>query len=384
MPTPLAWHNLLHNKTRTAVAVAGVMFAVVLIFMQLGFRESAATGATRIYQALDFDVLIRSKEYLLFSSPRGFPRNRLLVVAGTPGVVRASPLYVGISDWRNAKTGMRRGILALGVPPGEAVFQPDEIRRELPLLESPDAVLIDRFSQVGFGPQDDRAFGDADVDRHVELGRKDVRIAGHFGLGTGFAADGTVLLGETGFLRLYPGWKTDTISLGLVKLAPGVDPDRIVTTFRERLPDDVETVGRAKVLADEEDYWITQTSIGQIFFLGVLVALAVGTVIVYLVLSSDVANRLGEFATMKALGYTGAAVAGVVLQQAVVLAVVGFVFGLVFSLGLYHVTRATAGLPIEMTFLRALAVLGMSVAMCTASGIGALGKLRGAEPASLF
>ncbi|MBU4399689.1 MAG: FtsX-like permease family protein, partial [Planctomycetes bacterium] len=121
-----------------------------------------------------------------------------------------------------------------------------------------------------------------------------------------------------------------------------------------------------------------------IFQLGVVVALVVGTAIVYQVLSSDVANHLPEYATLKAIGYGGGYLAGVVLQQAAMLAVLGFLPGLAISAVLYWLTRAMARVPIEMTVGRVFFVFGLSVLMCTISGLGALRKVRSADPADLF
>ena len=169
-----------------------------------------------------------------------------------------------------------------------------------------------------------------------------------------------------------------------MKLRPGADPDAVAAALRDYLPDDVEVLTRADVLGREVRHWVWETSIGLIFQLGVVVALVVGTAIVYQVLSSDVANHLPEYATLKAMGYSGNYLASVVLQQAVVLAVLGFVPGLAISAALYALTRAAARIPIDMTLARVLFVLGLAVAMCTISGLGALRKVRSADPADLF
>src|SRR5882762_1933243 len=103
MRTFLAWRNLVHNKVRTLVAVAGVTFAVVLIFMQLGFFGAVETTATVAYSALDFDLCIRSKDYLHFAKTRSFPAARLKQAEGVPGVRRVSPFYVGVRYWRTPR-----------------------------------------------------------------------------------------------------------------------------------------------------------------------------------------------------------------------------------------------------------------------------------------
>jgi putative ABC transport system permease protein len=122
----------------------------------------------------------------------------------------------------------------------------------------------------------------------------------------------------------------------------------------------------------------------MIFAMGLVLALVVGTAIVYLILSNDVANHLAEYATLKAMGYSGGYLVGVVLRQAVTLAFAGFLPGVGISVALYWVTSTVARLPIKMEWLCILFVLGLTVVMCVASGVGALRKLRAAEPADLF
>ena len=384
MRIPLAWLNLVHSKVRTALAVAGVAFAVVLIFMQLGFLGSAEQSATLVFESLDFDVLIRSRHYLHLIASRTFPRDRLDQAKSTPSVDRATPVYLVSDFWRNPHDGSKRAMLIIGVNPTDPVFLVQDIQRKLALLTLPEFVLVDQKSRREFGPQDQRRFGDADIGAETELAQKQVRIVGHFMLGMGFVADGDVVTSIQGFQRFRPRQAPQEVSLGLVKVQPGADPEAVAADLRTSLPEDVETLTRADVLGREVRHWVWETSIGLIFQLGVVVALVVGTAIVYQVLSSDVTNHLPEYATLKAMGYSGNYLASVVLQQAVVLAVLGFLPGFAVSAALYALTRATARIPIDMTLSRVLFVLGLTIVMCTISGLGALRKVRSADPADLF
>jgi putative ABC transport system permease protein len=264
------------------------------------------------------------------------------------------------------------------------VFAVEEIQQKLALLSAPEFVLVDRQSRHEFGPAEGKRFGDADIGGTAETGERRVRIKEHYSLGGGFAADGGVLLNERGFCRIYPGRSPEVVSLGLIRLKPGADPEAVARQIRQALPEDVEVLTRRRAVAKELNRWVNETSVGVIFRLGVAVALVVGTAIVYQVLSSDVANHLAEYATLKAMGYTPRFVAGVVLRQAVALAVLGFLPGLLLAEFLYRVTAQMANIPIGMTAGRIVAVLGLTVAMCTISGLGAVRKLRSAEPADLF
>jgi putative ABC transport system permease protein len=382
--TPLACLNLAHHKMRTLVAVAGVAFAVVLIFLQLGFLAAAVTGATLVYDALDFDVLIRSKTYLHLVSARSLPRQRLYQAESSPGVAAVRPLHVASHYWRHPRDGTKRLILMLGVRPGDPAFHDPELQAKLARLTAPEFVLIDRRSRPEFGPRNGKRFGPEDVGVEAEVAGHGVRIVETFSMGTGFAADGAIVLSDAGLCRAVPGQSMDRVSFGLVKLADGARPDEVAAALRRALPPDVDVLTRRQVLDGEINHWVWEMSIGVIFVVGVAVALVVGTAIVYQVLASDVTNHLPEYATLKAIGYGDGFLSRVVLGQAVALAVLGFLPGALGAVALYAVTAAWTRLPISMTASRLVFVLALAVAMCAASGLGALRKVRTADPADLF
>jgi putative ABC transport system permease protein len=357
---------------------------VILIFMQLGFLGAAEYSARMVFDAFDFDILIRSCHYQHLIASWTFPRERMEEARAVAGVERVTPVYVGLSYWRNPLNGSERGMFLIGVNPSDHVFRIADIQDKLAMLTVPESVLIDQKSREQFGPQDGRRFGVADIGVEAELLHQRVRIAECFSLGMGFVADGAALTSVRGFQRIRRGQAPDNVSLALVKVRPGVNVDEVAAALRDSLPGDVEVITRDAVLAREVRHWVWETSIGLIFQLGVAVAMVVGVAIVYQVLSSDVTNHLPEYATLKAMGYGGGYLATVVLQQAVVLAILGFLPGWIISAGLYKMTQAAARLPMNLPLSRILFVLGLTVAMCTISGLGALRKVRTADPADLF
>jgi putative ABC transport system permease protein len=387
MSTPLAWHNLAYHKVRTVAAVAGVMFAVVLIFMQLGFRGTAEKTASLVYETLDFDVILRSKNAGRLSQSRPFPEVRLYQAASTAGVRSVSSVLLNYNRWQSLQ-GVARPILALGVVPDAPVFSDAELRAKARLLTAPEFVLIDRASRSEFGPKNGSEFGDEDIGADAEIEHRRIRLAGHFFLGTTFDADGMVVLSQDGFRRLQPAWPAGCISLGLIRLERGADPDAVARRLRERFAAgdtaDVDVFTRNEVIERERWVWLWQQSIGMIFTMGVAVAFVVGSVIVYQVLSSDVTNHLPEYATLKAMGYTNGFLSRVVLAQAVILSLMGFLPGLVVSQILYFATAWKTRLPLDMTLTRIVGVLLLSLTMCIASGWVALRKLRHADPADLY
>jgi putative ABC transport system permease protein len=372
---PLAWLNLLHNKVRTLVAVAGICFTVTLLFMQLGFFASVLKVAMLIYDGLDFDLLISSPNYVALSQAETFPRRRLYQAEGHPDVRSAVPLYVSRISWRNRLTGYRRGPVVLGVNPSDPVSRRPDLVDQVPALARPDTVLVDRLSRPECGPHE---VGDV-----TEAGTQRLTVIGQFTIGPGFEA-GLVIVGDQTFSRLLGGRPLTDVNVGLVRIGPGADPERVRTQLNDRLPPDVRVLTRPEVAAREGWYWVTSSSTGIIFGTGVLVALLFGLVITYQVLSMEVSQRLSEYATLKALGFTDRSLNRVVLRQALILGAVSYVPGFAFAEVIYHASESVTHLPVGMTVIRAVAVFALNLAVCGASGLLALRILRRADPVDLF
>jgi putative ABC transport system permease protein len=381
----LAVHNLAHSWLRTAVAVAGVSFALIMIFLQLGFVGATEATASLQYSRLEFDALLVSSEYVELNRANRFSCRRLDQAEAHPAVRSATPLYVGLNLWRDLEEGEAKRvrawpIMVMAYRPNDHVLNVAEAEQAAERLKLLDTVLIDRQSRHYFGPQ---VHADG-TPVEAELGGRRVSIVGQVSIGTGFGANGLLLMSERTFADVFKGLSLDSASIGLIKFKGGADPEQTVRELRASLPGDVRVYTRAEIMERERKFWVNQTPVGTIFNFGVLVAVIVGVVFVYQVISSDIANRLGEYATLKAIGRTNRYLAMVVLQQSLLLAVLGYVPALLISLGLYSLTEAQAHLPMDMPWSRMLGVFVLAVTMCSASGLLALRKAWAADPAELF
>ncbi|HEX7447179.1 MAG TPA: ABC transporter permease DevC [Pirellulales bacterium] len=380
MKTPLAWLNLLHDKTRTLVATAGVAFAVVLILMQLGFLNSVRATATQIYDQLRFDILLTSPQYIYISKAGTFPQTRLFQAESVMGVAAARPLYLDFNFWLNNAPSepnpVRRGIFIIAFPLEDRPFRIPQLDADLTALKEQGHVMMDSFSRKQFGKWRDNP--------DLEVGGRKIEVVGQFAMGTGFGADGDIVVSDRTFAELAPHHKLSEVSLGLVSVTPGSSPAAVADRLRRRLPPDVDVYTREQIIAREREHWVKRTSVGVIFTLGVLVGFIVGIAIVYQVLSSDIANHLAEYATLKAMGYSSWRLARVVLVQAMILAVAGFAPGWLISRLLYWLTAEGAHIPMRLSMGLSLSILLASVAMCAISGIASLRKVNSADPADLF
>ena len=379
MRVPLAWLNLVHEKSRLVVALSGVAFAVLLVFMNLGFLGALAKSASMFYQYMDADIFLVSPQTLEISSSKAFPRDRLYQAAGVKGVQRVMPLYLGYLQWRNPQTRNSRAVFMFAFNPQDPVFLLPELNTPATLaaLDRPDTVLFDLLSRPEYGSKT--------IGTKTEVERRTVTIGGQYELGGGFAADATVISSDQNFLRLLK-IPLNLVNMGLVKLEPGVDAQAVAAELRRVLPKDVVVRTKAEIIENDRSYWITSTSTGFIFGMGVAVSCVVGVVIVYQILYTDISDHMKQYATLKAMGYRSGYLFNVVIQEAFILSVLGYIPGFLSAVGLYaFATNATNnGLPIEMDLQRAIAVFILTVAMCIISALISVRKVVTAEPVELF
>jgi putative ABC transport system permease protein len=378
----LAWLQLRRQPLRLAIALAGVAFAVVLMMMQVGFMDALFRSAVLFHRALAADVIIVPAHYDVVSSPRRFPRRRLYQALGFPGVAAVSPVYVDLVRWKNPETGRTRNLFVFGVDPTKESLRLPEVTAQRAVLRYPDVVLYDSLSRPEFGPVADMVRSHGSV--VTEANQREVTVRGLFQLGTGFGIDGSAVTSETNLFRMVPSRQPGAISFGLVQLEPGVDPKTVRDGLAARLPPDVEVHTMPDLIAHEVRFWAVSTPIGYVFTFGVIMGVVVGAIVVYQILFADISDHLAEYATLKAMGYADRYLAGLVLVEALILAVLGFLPGVLVCLWLYHITAEATGLPMELTGARALFVLGLTMVMCCVSGLIAMRKLRTADPAEVF
>ncbi len=388
--TPLAWKNLTHQPARTIVSIGGIAFAILLMFMQLGFLGAVGDTANNVYERLRCDLVVRSPEYLHAYDPRSIPRDIERQIVGLPEIARVQTLDLSVTSWQNPNNHEFRVVAVMGVDLQDNPLQLPEVTRQLPLLTHPDHVLIDRTSSADLGPLDGQSFTAADVGRTTDALGKNIRIAGTFEMGTGLAANGQIITSREVFLRIAPNTDPQRVSMLLVRSRPGIDSAQTRRAIQRTLAQLGGEASEAKVLTVdqamelERKRWYLQTPIGVIFGIGVVLAVIVGGVICYMVLAADVLAHLPEYATLKAIGYSNRFLGKVLLSQATMLAMIALPPALLLAMGLYAVTSYFAGVAIHMTVQRVIFVALLSILMCSAAGLIALRKLSKAEPANLF
>lgn len=386
---PIAWLQLTHQKVRFLVTLAGVAFVVILVFMQLGFQDALYDSAVKVHRSLDGDLFLLSPQYASLTSQQSFPRQRLYQTLGFDQVKSVKSLYIQFGKLKNIQTGKKRALFVFGVDPAESIFTLPEINAQLDQLKIPDMTLFDRLSRPEFGPIatafEQTGPVEVEISSFNELTQaKRLTVCGLFTLGPSYGVDGSLVVNYLTFNHMFLDRTPEEIDIGAITLASGADPQATLIQLRKNLPQDVRVLDPQEFISLEKSYWAKRTPIGFIFTMMVIMVFVVGIVIVYQILHSNIANYLIEFATLKAVGYSDRFLWIAVLQQAVILAVIGFISGFVATLVLYDVARTATRLPIVMTVSKGIGVLIAILVMCTLSGTVAASKLRSADPADIF
>lgn len=380
----LAWRQLRSEKARLASAIAGVLFACVLVFMQLGFRGALFESATNLIGAMRGDLFLMHPLTTASFRPEPLPRVRAQQALALPEVERAVPVYLAQASWRNPVDGSRRAVQLIGVDTAAGVLEfPGLDRNLVEALKRADTVAFDVRSRPEFGPVG-RLLAERGGSIEVEIGQRRMEVAGLVEIGPSFGADGNVVLSEVNFRRVVKERQVAAVDLVAIKLRPGADIAETQARLRALLPPDVMVMTQAELRAHERRYWEEATPIGFIFAFGSLMGLVVGMVIVYQILFSDIAGHLKEYATLKAMGYSGFYLARVVLGAALILAVGGFIPGLLLSFVMYDFVGSATFLPLRLDLRMGVSVFLMIFAMCAIAGLLAVRKLRDANPADMF
>lgn len=402
---PLAWKNLAHDRVRFALFSAGIGFAVVLMGVQLGIMNAMLDSNTVLIERINAELVLvnPNRASLLFRD--AVNRRRLEQAAAVPGVLSIAPVYAEyqLGELRHTAAALRdrahtRRIRVVAVDPDSGVLNlPGVPATDWERLKIPGTALYDRKSRAHpdqVNHPGESVFGRLAEGVETELtGRRLTLVGNGFDLGFDFGTDGTLIVSN----RTFADWVRGPYSapgadplaevdLGAVRLQPGADVQQVQRELQERFAadGDVDVLTREQLIAREKWFWWTNTPIGFAFGAGVVLGFVVGMVICYQILASDVADHLAEYATLKAIGYPNRYLSLVVLQEAIILAAAGFIPGMLVTLGVYLLLTDLTGLPMYLTAGRGGLVLLLTVVMCVASGLMAVGKVKKVDPADVF
>jgi putative ABC transport system permease protein len=384
---PTAWLQLRYQKTRLIVALAGVVFAVVIIFTQFGLQAALFDSGVRLHKALQGDCFLISPKSPSLIALATLTQRRLSQILAFEQVEFVAPVYSGFVQWRNTQNKKNwRFIFILGFDLRYPIINLPGVQENQDKLKMPDTVLFDRKSRPEFGPVVAEFEEQGSVVTAVNNYTNDrkLEVVGLFELGTSFGVDGSLITSSVNYMRLQNRDDKGLISLGVIKLKPGSNVEAFIGQVNQYLPADVRVLSREEFIEFEKDYWRKATPIGFIFSIGVGLGLVVGIVIVYQILYTNVSEHLPQYATLKAIGYQHRYLLTMVLQQSTFIAILGYIPGWILSQLLYSFTKQATQLPMGMTLERSIWVFALTFFMCFISGATAIRKLQDADPADIF
>lgn len=371
----IAWGNTFQNTKRTMTALGGITFSILLVFLQLGFLNGAKKEVTLLFDYFDFDVAITSDRYQFMATAPPFDRIRLTQAKVDDAIEDSFLLNIRSGRWIDPDTELESSLLLIGLDDKEDFIRNQDFIDGLRSAENGQSIFIDRFSHPDFGP--------LNIGSKGKVNNLQVNVTAQFELGLFFFAEGSAATNNGNFVKLSRRTSND-VTLGLMKLKEGADPEMTVQRLRSLLPDDVLVVTRKELFEREQAYFIEVKPIGIMFKSAVFIAFAVGLVILFQVLSTELGNRINEFATMKAMGFSVPFIYGIGIMQNLIITLMSFIPAWIICVGIFNLIYMLSKLPMEMTWNLFLTVFALTLTMSITAGVLALRKVKKADPAELF
>ena len=379
---PVGWLQLRHHRMRLAAAVAGVAFANMLVFVQLGILSAMNDVVRTSYSPFRADIVISPSNANTLTDGATLARRVVFQAIAQPGVAAAAPLYVGQVAWERPNVPAT-SLIVYALPPESKRFAGAAIAEQLDAVSAPMRAILDALSRDVDPAWAARASPDTPL--KFEVDGKAIAAIGSYSMGAGFGWDGSLVVSDLTFMRLIRQRSMGTPSHVLVDLESGMEVAPALAQLRAALSmEPVKVRSFTQAVEDNVSFQATEVPMGSIVGAGVLLGLLVGVVIVYQVLATDVAAHLRDYATFKAIGYSHPYILGVIFEQALILAVLGFLPGLASASAIYALLAHATDLPFGMDVGRSLTVFVGTLMACMLSGALAARRLRTIDPAELF
>ncbi len=371
----VAGANLLQHRLRLVAALAGVAVALFLLTLQISILDAAKAKVTQLYDDLNFDIAAVPDTYQFLLNFETIDRVVLDQGRATGDVSRAFGLNVDVVHWMQWPSKKLAYLFLIGLDDPDAFVRDPVIRDGVKSLSSSHDLLMDSYSQPDIGP--------VDLGTRAKIGDEFETIAGHFKLGLFFYGEGSAIVRNTDFPRLTDR-DSSKVSIALFQLRPGVSPQKAKRDLEAIVPEHTLVFTRDELLQQERDYFLSVRPVGIMIYISMLIACLVGTVIIVQVLSTEVANRMKEYAVLKAMGSSPAFVYGIGVTQSVLVGLGGLLPALLVGAGVlwYIEYRTHLEAALGFTLLGKMLAITFAASICAAAAV--LGRVQRADPAALY
>jgi putative ABC transport system permease protein len=378
----IGWSQLSHGKTRMIVALCGVSVIVAMILTVLSLKDAVIDSTLQVPRSLKGDVIILSARTQTILRPAPFPRRFLDRLHGIPGVAAVSSVVIENARWINPESRQEHPIRVFGLDLEFDVISLPGINPDEPHLKLKDTIIFDASSRPKFGPVAER-FQNGQGFRTEVNGRR-VEVCGLTYAGVSIAADGNLFTTHANFQRLFPSLGSSRSHIGVIRLETPESQTEVARQVRELLGTEARVLTRSEMLAAERAFMVLNDPVDDIMGMIAGVAFLVGMIIVYQILYTDVVNHLPQFATLKAIGFTGGFMLGIIISEGIILSLLGFWPGLCIAHGLAWLAQEATLLPVSITLSNTIGVLLAAIVMCVLAASIVVRKITQAEPASVF
>lgn len=370
---PLARRNLFHDKVRLAVTLTGIVFAVVLIVVELGLFLGFTVTTSGVIDHSGADIWVTAKHTPYIDQALPFNERKYYQVLATPGVARAEKYIVRWTTWKQPN-GHSESVEVIGLDPGAGMGGPwNVVAGSAEQLKQPDGVIVDRIYQTKLGVS-----GTGD---RFEI--RDYR-AKVVGFTDGLRAFTTSPYVFTSFKNAqdYTQMHEDQVNFVLVKAAPGADLRALKQELGRRLPDnDVYLTGEFSRMT--RVYWMFTTGAGVAVLLAAMLGLIVGVVVVAQTIYATTMDHIREYGTLKAMGAGNGYIYRVIMTQAAIAALIGYVIGMGVSYFVVH-GGSKGGAAILMPWQMVVLMFFITLGMCITAAVVSVNKVVKIDPAMVF
>jgi putative ABC transport system permease protein len=364
---------LFHDKVRLAVTLTGVVFAVVLIVVQIGLFIGFVTTTSGLIDHSGADIWIGPKRVPYLEQATPFSERKLYAALATPGVEDAQKYIVRFSDWQRPDGG-HEGIQVVGFNPDSKYGAPwNVVAGRVGDLKEPDAVMVDRFYATKLGV--------TELEQTFEIQGRRARVVGFT---RGIRAFTTTPYVFTTFKNAqgYARLREDQTLYILVKAKPGADLEKLKHDLAQRVRD-VDVYITPEFSHMTRFYWMFSTGAGIAVLLAALLGLVVGVVVVAQTIYATTVDHLREYGTLKAMGASNSYVYRVIIKQAAISALLGYLVGMLVSVFVVHGSQK-GGASIVLPWPMGVGMLGLTLVMCILAAIVSINKVIRIDPAMVF
>ena len=373
MVVKLAYRNLFHDRLSFFVTIVGIVFSVVLVAIQTGIYLGSEKKIAAIIDQAPADLWVVPLGTKSFDDPSVLSGRERHMILSTPGVARAEDIVVSFGRWRKPEGGTTTVIIVGTGADSDYILPWNIVEGSREALEAPSTVGIDQsyFPDLGITKLGDRA----EINGvNVEIATLTKRVRSFTTLPYVFTS-----IEEA---RRLTGAGQDQATYERVQLADGANLETVRAEITARLPD-TEVITQDEFRKRSQAYWLFQTGAGAALIAGAVLGLIVGVVIVAQTLYASTKDHINEFATLRALGAGAGYIVKVILMQAVLSGLIGYLLGITLALGVIHAAQDTK-LNVVMTPELALTLFAVTIGMCIFAALSAIIKVVRIDPAVVF